>query len=872
MGVQSLAEVNFNPEKEEISVLSKHNFCGHGKRIVGAVSVIFIQNDNKYSSNGKSDDEIFPSGGKLSKAETAKIPTSLSVIYLPQFEDISIPCNISSADTNISSTDTAASVQGNLDESLGNLVTKKLVENLDYSTYEKNGMQLNKNNDNISQNDMSNNEIQPDRVVQSDISTTREDAQENELNDFKEHFNGCQKCGLRELVDVSTSTEMLIGNVEGAEESKKCVDASTNTSLDTEEDFCTPLKRKRIRSDEISATDQDVNECASMFIITENKSSSEEDSESQDSVELESTDSHIEPIESKNCNTTNNKLPLKFTNLADEEQSKDSSMSSELFVNQNKSNMKMAIANKGRDISNEGFENSGNVSVVDLSNIPVSFANLPSEQSSKSSSENIDSGYKPSANNFNSQSVSNYNIKPESSDDLQPSYQHLVPGNPRTKFVRSTSISKVANKNTIDKCKICRRTVTSLADMFHHSKIHNMGIKCCVCGMKAFDWSVMKHHYTWHLQRIAFKCPQCSATFGSRDLLAAHIKTHSGAKSMVHLKNPKLRPPASKFIVSQTRTNQYDTSPNTNRYLANSNKGQSSVGGHKFTPFKQHMASTPEHGFKTEQIQCKLSNQFDSSHPQNVNQILNYSCGCCDEKFVNVEKLKRHVLMFHSEQTMSDHMSDSNFTSETHSDASFHMFDTASTSNINFVEGKHSTSSSATPSYTGENARMNMITIKKEDPEIIDIEQLGKFTENFENSMSTNSSDQFSHMPDHDQIEQDIMSSLMETSLEKLSPSNRQRKTACRLANVIPVCRFCGIYLNNWNEILEHRFAHPEQVGQQLACTVCSSVLSTRDSLKRHAINHMGIRHQCHFCHHEYSRKDSLMNHMRSAHGYSNHA
>jgi hypothetical protein len=51
---------------------------------------------------------------------------------------------------------------------------------LDYSTYEKNGMQLNKNNEKISQNDMSNNEIQPDRVVQSDISTTLEDAQENE--------------------------------------------------------------------------------------------------------------------------------------------------------------------------------------------------------------------------------------------------------------------------------------------------------------------------------------------------------------------------------------------------------------------------------------------------------------------------------------------------------------------------------------------------------------------------------------------------------------------------------------------------------------------------------------------------------------------
>ena len=115
------------------------------------------------------------------------------------------------------------------------------------------------------------------------------------------------------------------------------------------------------------------------------------------------------------------------------------------------------------------------------------------------------------------------------------------------------------------------------------------------------------------------------------------------------------------------------------------------------------------------------------------------------------------------------------------------------------------------------------------------------------------------------------MSSFLDTSLENQSSSNQKRKSTCRLANIIPVCRFCGVYLNSWNEILDHRFSHPEEIGQQLACTVCSSVLSTRDSLKRHAINHMGIRHQCQFCNNEYSRKDSLMNHMKSAHGYANH-
>ena len=53
MVVQSLAEANYYPERDEITVLSKHNFSGQRKKIVGAVSVIFIQNDNKSLINGK---------------------------------------------------------------------------------------------------------------------------------------------------------------------------------------------------------------------------------------------------------------------------------------------------------------------------------------------------------------------------------------------------------------------------------------------------------------------------------------------------------------------------------------------------------------------------------------------------------------------------------------------------------------------------------------------------------------------------------------------------------------------------------------------------------------------------------------------------
>ena len=52
MVVQEMAEAEYNIDKKEIQVFSKHSFCGRGKRIIGAVTVLFIQCDDKLTLNG----------------------------------------------------------------------------------------------------------------------------------------------------------------------------------------------------------------------------------------------------------------------------------------------------------------------------------------------------------------------------------------------------------------------------------------------------------------------------------------------------------------------------------------------------------------------------------------------------------------------------------------------------------------------------------------------------------------------------------------------------------------------------------------------------------------------------------------------------
>ena len=83
------------------------------------------------------------------------------------------------------------------------------------------------------------------------------------------------------------------------------------------------------------------------------------------------------------------------------------------------------------------------------------------------------------------------------------------------------------------------------------------------------------------------------------------------------------------------------------------------------------------------------------------------------------------------------------------------------------------------------------------------------------------------------------------------------------------LCNFCGIKLSSWEEIIDHKNVHDHvlEEGSKNTCVICFSVLSNKDCLRRHAMNHMGIRFQCPYCNNAYTRSDNLRKHVREYHG-----
>jgi len=96
------------------------------------------------------------------------------------------------------------------------------------------------------------------------------------------------------------------------------------------------------------------------------------------------------------------------------------------------------------------------------------------------------------------------------------------------------------------------------------------------------------------------------------------------------------------------------------------------------------------------------------------------------------------------------------------------------------------------------------------------------------------------------------------------SPSGRKRKSLQQSRH----CMFCQMELETFEQIVEHANEHSDILGKKFVCVTCGTSLSTKDCLRRHAINHMGVRHSCLFCLTAYSRRDNLLKHMRDAHHY----
>lgn len=101
------------------------------------------------------------------------------------------------------------------------------------------------------------------------------------------------------------------------------------------------------------------------------------------------------------------------------------------------------------------------------------------------------------------------------------------------------------------------------------------------------------------------------------------------------------------------------------------------------------------------------------------------------------------------------------------------------------------------------------------------------------------------------------------SSLINRSNQNRRHRM---LNSKLPICHFCGMYLESGAQIVQHGENHQDQFENNCTCTICLQVLCGRDSLHRHAHSHIGTSYDCYYCNACFSRKDNLKRHLKKVH------
>ncbi|XP_060072145.1 zinc finger protein 687-like [Ylistrum balloti] len=279
----------------------------------------------------------------------------------------------------------------------------------------------------------------------------------------------------------------------------------------------------------------------------------------------------------------------------------------------------------------------------------------------------------------------------------------------------------------------------------------------------------------------------------------------------------------------------------------------------------------------------------DAAHQINTSSILNYSCSTCDVKFPQLEKLQDHVAAFHSDQVPTCVADSDTGTTNGHTLVST----TDSTVLSVSAEGQalylYSETRGSETSLEQENIRMAMSSGNKQHEEVIDIENLSDMS-NFQHTESTlmqqagySSNRQGDILAKATDFLGSVYSSFIPPSYESSPSSNMNQSMESPNTSFSPgrnriskgnnKCLVCGLLLSTWEAIMEHGEQHASVLsnqygpGKRFPCVVCQTPLSTKDSLRRHAVNHMGVQHFCTMCSAVYSRRDNLLKHMRDTHG-----
>ncbi|XP_033750885.1 uncharacterized protein LOC117335074 [Pecten maximus] len=273
----------------------------------------------------------------------------------------------------------------------------------------------------------------------------------------------------------------------------------------------------------------------------------------------------------------------------------------------------------------------------------------------------------------------------------------------------------------------------------------------------------------------------------------------------------------------------------------------------------------------------------------NSGSILNYSCSTCDVKFSELEKLRQHVDAFHSDEVSTAGAGDEMNTSAPNG---YTLTSTSGSLSHDSSEGQdlYLYSNTRRSDMDDETIRMALSSRSNQLEEVIDIENLSDIP-NFQHTESAplqqagySGNSRGNILSKTTDFLGNVYPSFFPPTYES-SPSNSMNQSydidhtnagftgRNRISKGNNKCSVCGASLTTWEAILEHGDQHANVLpsdhgsGKKFPCVVCQTVLSTKDSLRRHAVNHMGVQHFCTMCSAVYSRRDNLLKHMRDTHG-----
>ncbi|KAK8764588.1 hypothetical protein V5799_032806 [Amblyomma americanum] len=198
------------------------------------------------------------------------------------------------------------------------------------------------------------------------------------------------------------------------------------------------------------------------------------------------------------------------------------------------------------------------------------------------------------------------------------------------------------------KCTACSTTLPSWSSLARHRRIaHGETWECPICSkVLSCKSSLDRHHQLVHTERQPLKCPHCHKTFGWKQTLDEHIRSHTGERPFAcHLCPYKFAHRAAlwRHLRSHTNDRRFSCHLCPNSFLSRDN-------------LTRHLRSHA----KVKMYECsvcsaRLSTSYGlGRHLVNMhNNHQLYACAVCDERFWKASELNAHVSKCHPSAGLS---------------------------------------------------------------------------------------------------------------------------------------------------------------------------------------------------------------------------